>query len=107
MPYFTALEHFNYFSPLFASDRIMSKLDDDQRAAVMRAAAEAGAYQKEVVSAQVEDIRTFLTTEGGMETAEVDKADFIAAGLSVQDSYAEEGSEEFNALLTAIRAAAE
>ncbi|WP_120499294.1 TRAP transporter substrate-binding protein [Roseovarius sp. EL26] len=107
MPHFTALEHFSFFSPLFASDRIMNKLDDAQREAVLRAAAEAGVYQKEIVSAQVEEIRTFLITEGGMETAEVDKADFIAAGLSVQDQYAKEGSDEFNALLAAIRAAAE
>ncbi len=107
MPHFTALEHFNYFSPLFASDRIMGKLDDAQREAVLRAARESGVHQKEVVSAQVEEIRTFLTTEGGMSTAEVDKTDFITAGLSVQDKYAEEGSEEFNELLLAIRAAAE
>ncbi len=107
MPHFSALEHFNYFSPLFASDRIMNKLDDAQREAVLRAAREAGVYQKEIVSAQVEEIRTFLTTEGGMTTAEVDKSDFIAAGLSVQDQYAKEGSDDFNALLTAIRAAAE
>mgnify|MGYP003674997468 FL=1 len=107
MPYFTALEHFNYFSPLFASDRVMGKLDDAQRDAVMRAAHEAGIHQKEVVSAQVDEIRTFLTTVGGMKTADVDKTDFIAAGLSVQDTYAKEGSEEFNALLAAIRAAAE
>lgn len=107
MPYFSVLEHFNSFSPLFASDRIMNKLDDDQRAAVMRAAAEAGAYQREVVSSEVTETRAFLTGEGGMEAAEVDKTDFIAAGRRVQDKYAAERDEGFNALLTAIRAAAE
>ena len=70
MPYFTVLEHFSYFSPLFASARIMKKFDDQQIDAVMRAAREAGIYHKEVMSKQVGEIRTFLTTEGqgGMKT---------------------------------------
>jgi len=106
MPYFSVLEHFNYFSPLFASSRIMGKLDADQKEAVTRAAREAGAYQKQVVSAQVAETRKFLTAkeQGGMETAEVDKADFIAAGQKVQDSFAAEKGAEFTALVKAIRA---
>lgn len=106
MPYFSVLEHFTYFSPLFASPRIMNKLDDEQREAVMRAAAEAGAYQKEVVSAQVADIRNFLTTEGGMQTAEVDKSGFIEAGKKVQDEFAAGKGEDFQNLLESVRAAA-
>ncbi len=103
MPYFSVLEHFNYFSPLFASSRIMGKLDADQKKAVIQAAREAGAYQKKVVTEQVSEIREFLTTKGGMETAEVDKADFIAAGQKVQDSFAADKGEEFTALVKAIR----
>ena len=103
MPYFSVLEHFNYFSPLFASSRIMGKLDADQKKAVMQAAREAGAYQKKVVTEQVSEIRNFLTTKGGMETAEVDKADFIAAAQKVQDSFAADKGEEFTALVKAIR----
>ena len=103
MPYFSVLEHFNYFSPLFASSRIMGKLDADQKKAVMQAAREAGAYQKKVVSEQVAEIRKFLTTKGGMKTTEVDKADFIAAGQKVQDSFAAKKGEEFTALVQAIR----
>lgn len=106
MPYFSVLEHFTYFSPLFASPRIMNKLDDEQREAVMRAAAEAGAYQKEVVSEQVADIRKFLTTEGGMQTAEVDKSGFIEAGKKVQDEFAAGKGEDFQNLLESVRAAA-
>lgn len=105
MPYFTALEHFVYFSPLFASDRMMSKLDDAQRDAVMRAARDAGIYQKEEMSRQVGEIRAFLTGEGGMETADFDRTDFIAAGQRVQDRYGAEKGEEFLAVLQAIRAA--
>lgn len=107
MPYFTALEHFIYFSPMLASERLMGKLDDAQRDAVMRAAKDAGIYQKEEMTSQVEGIRTFLTTEGGMETAEFDRSDFIAAGLRVQDRYAADKGADFTALLDQIRAAAE
>ncbi len=107
MPYFTALEHFVYFSPLFASDRVMSRLDDDQRDAVMRAARDAGIYQKEEMSAQVQEIRDFLTGEGGMETAEFDRTDFIAAGQRVQDRFAADQGDAFLAVIEAIRAAAE
>lgn len=106
MPYFTALEHFTYFSPLFASDRIMGKFDDTQRDAVMRAAKDAGIYQKEEMGRQVEEIRAFLVGEGGMKTAEFDRTDFIAAGQRVQDKYSTDKSDEFKALVAAIRAAA-
>lgn len=106
MPYFTVLEHFTYFSPLFASSRIMDKLTAEQREAVIRAAREAGAFQKKAVSEEVSEIRRFLTTEGqgGMETVEVDKSDFIAAGQHVQDEFAKDKGEEFQALVNAIRA---
>lgn len=108
MPYFSALEHFSYISPLFASSRIMDKLDDEQRAAVIRAAAEAGMHQKNVLTQGTDETRSFLTTEGqgGMIAAEVDKSGFIAAGLRVQDRYANEKGEEFQDLLAEIRAAA-
>lgn len=105
MPYFTALEHFVYFSPLFASDRMMGKLDDAQKDAVLRAARDAGIYQKEEMSRQVGEIRAFLTGEGGMETAEFDRTDFIAAGQRVQDQYAADKGAEFTAVVAAIRAA--
>lgn len=107
MPHFTALEHFIYFSPLFASQRIMDKLDDNQRDAVMRAARDAGIYQKEEMTKQLSEIRAFLTGEGGMQTAEFDRTDFIAAGRRVQDKFAADKGDDFKALVSEIRAAAE
>ena len=106
MPYFTVLEHFSYFAPLFASSRIMSKLDADQRDAVMRAARDAGAYHKQEMGSQIAGIREFLTTEGGMKTVDFERAGFIAAGQRVQDRYASEKGESFTAFVNAIRAAA-
>ena len=107
MPYFTVLEHFTYFSPLFASQRLMDKMDDDQREAVIRAAREAGVYQKEEMTKQVDETRAFLTGEGGMETVDIERAEFVAAGQRVQDRYAAEKDDEFKALINDIRAAAE
>ena len=100
------LEHFSFFSPLFASNRIMGKLDDQQRAAVVRAAKEAGLYQREVVGTRVADVRKFLTTEGKMKRSQVDKSGFITAGQKVQAKYATEKGADFKALLDAIQAAA-
>ena len=109
MPYFSQLEHFSYMSPLFASPRIMDKLDDAQKEAVLKAARDAGVFHKQEMSRQISEIRTFLTTEGqgGMQATDVDKSDFIAAGQRVQDRYAAEKGDDFKALLAAIRAAAE
>lgn len=107
MPHFTALEHFSFFSPLFASDRIMSKLDDAQKDAVMRAARDAGIYQKEEMSGRIAGIREFLTGEGGMATAEFDRSGFIAAGQRVQDRYAQDKGDEFVSLVSSIRQEAE
>lgn len=109
MPFFTQLEHFSYMSPLFASPRIMDKLDDAQTEAVLKAAFDAGVFHKEEMSRQISEIRAFLTTEGqgGMQTTDFDKSDFIAAGQRVQDRYAAEKGDDFRNLLAAIRAAAE
>ncbi|WP_271273132.1 TRAP transporter substrate-binding protein [Aliamphritea hakodatensis] len=103
MPHFTVLEHFSYFSPLFASTRIMNKLNGEQQAAVRRAAKDAGLYQKQEMSSRIAGIREFLTTAGGMKTAGFDRADFIAAGQRVQDRYATEKGEEFTAFVQSIR----
>lgn len=108
MPHFSALEHFIYFSPLFASERVMGKLDEAQTEAVMRAAREAGIYQREVMTATVDEIRRWLTSEGegGMTNVSFDREDFIAAGLRVQDRYAAQKGKDFNDLLALIRSAA-
>ena len=108
MPYFSKLEHFSYFSPLFASPRLMNKLDDRQKEAVMRAAVDAGIFHKKEMTNQIKSIRSFLVSpdQGGMKTASIDKTDFIAAGQRVQDRYAAEKGADFQALLASIRAAA-
>ena len=104
--YLTILEHFSYFSPLLASSRLMGRLDEDQRAAVMKAAAEAGIYHRDTMGAQVDEIRRFLADEGGMETTYPDKAPFIERALKVQDAYAAKRGDDFRALLEQIRAVA-
>lgn len=105
MPHFAQLEHFSYFSPLFSSDRIMKKLNDKQKQAVIKAAKEAGDYHKKTMISSTADIRTFLTTEGkgGMTATAIDKADFIAAGQRVQDRYAKSKGDDFKTLLKQIR----
>lgn len=100
------LEHFSYFSPLFASSRIMGKLDDEQKAAVIKAAKEAGDYHRNTMTAQVAGIREFLTTKGGMKQSNPDKSDFIKAAMTVQDKFAAEKGADFKALIEAIRAEA-
>jgi TRAP-type C4-dicarboxylate transport system substrate-binding protein len=85
----------------------MNKLDEAQRDAVMRAAAEAGVYHRKVMAEQTDEIRAFLTGEGGMETTNVDRSGFIEAGLRVQDRYAADKGDAFIALVQAIRAEAE
>lgn len=105
--YLTVLEHFSYFSPLLASDRIMARMDDAQLAAIERAAAEAAVHHREVMGASVDEIRRFLTEEGGMRATYPDKAPFIEAALKVQDRFAAERGAEFQALLADIRAVAQ
>lgn len=101
------LEHFSGTSPLLASDRFMSKLSDEQRAAIQRAADEAGAYMYDFMKADLDALRDWLVTEGGMTRTDPDRAPFIAAAQKVQDDIAAAASDEFRALLAEIRAAAE
>jgi len=101
--YLTVLDHFMAVAPLFASDRFMSKLDDDQREAVLRAAREAGAYQAEVMAANREDVRTWLVTKGGMEITRPDRADFITAVLPLHKKIVAERGKEFQDLLSDIK----
>ena len=106
-PHLTVLDHFAGFSPMFASDRFMSSLTDDQRDAVKRAATEAGQFHPEHMINQIESVRKWLSTEGGMSMTRPDRAEFIAAAKTVQDKFAAERGEEFVDLLERIGAAAE
>ncbi len=101
------LDHFAGFSPVLASDRFMGKLTDEQRDAVQRAAAEAGAYHTDLKIAEIESIREWLSTEGGMAMTRPERAPFIAAAQQVQQGFAAERGDDFTDLVNAIQAAAE
>lgn len=101
------LEHFTSVSPVFASDRFMKKLSDEQRDAVMRAAKEAGEHQTEIVTKRIAEVRTWLTKDGGMTATQPDREAFIAAAKTVQAKFAADGGPKFTELLAKIQAAAD
>ncbi|WP_420346099.1 TRAP transporter substrate-binding protein [Pelagibius sp.] len=101
------LDHFAGFAPVFASNRFMNKLDEDQKAAVLRAAQEAGAYHTQVKVAEIEEIRTWLSTEGGMSITRPERGPFIAAAQEVQQQFAADRGDAFKALVDEIQAAAD
>lgn len=105
-PHLTILDHFAGFAPVFASDRFMSRLTDDQRAAVMRAAAEAGAYHTELKIEETEQVRSWLVDEGGMQITRPNRGPFIAAAQRVQQDFAADRGADFTDLVDAIQAAA-
>ncbi len=100
----SVLEHFIAFSPLMASDRFMKKLNDNQKAAVKKAAAEANNYINGITQAAAEDIRNFLASKG-MKVSRPDKADFVKAAQSVQDLFANKKGSEFKKLVEEVRKA--
>ncbi|MCG8355552.1 MAG: TRAP transporter substrate-binding protein [Kiloniellales bacterium] len=100
------LDHFAGFAPVFASNRFMGKLDADQRDAVLRAAKEAGEYHTQVKLEEIESIRSWLSSEGGMAMTRPERAPFIAAAQKVQQQFAAERGDEFKALVDEIQAAA-
>jgi len=106
-PHLVILEHFVSFSPLFASDHFLKKLSDGQREQVQRAAADASAEFTAQVASETEEVRTWLSTEGGMTRSDPDRADFIAAAQTVQEKFASERGEDFVNLVNMIREAAE
>lgn len=101
------LDHFAGFAPVFASDRFMSKLSDEQRAGVLKAAAEAGEYHTQLKLKEIEEIRTWLSTEGGMAMTRPERGPFIEAAQTVQQSFAADRGDEFTDLVDAIQAAAQ
>ncbi|MEM7319275.1 MAG: TRAP transporter substrate-binding protein [Pseudomonadota bacterium] len=105
-PHLVILEHFIAFAPLFASDNFMNKLSDEQREQILRAAADAGAEYTEQMINATEEVRTWLSTEGGMAMTRPDKTDFITAAQGVQQEFAEKRGAEFVELVSAIQAAA-
>lgn len=106
-PHLVILEHFVAMAPLFASDAFMKKLSDEQREQILRAAHDAGIEMRQQVLTETEEVRTWLSTEGGMKMTRPDLTDFIAAAKTVQDDFAEKRGAEFVELVKKIQAAAE
>ena len=106
-PHLVILEHFVAFSPLFASDHFMKRLNDEQRAQIIEAANTAGAEFAAQVADETQEVREWLVKEGGMAMTVPDKTDFIEAAKGVQQAFAEERGPEFVALVEAIQAAAQ
>lgn len=105
-PHLVILEHFVAMIPLFASDRFMKGLNDEQREEVIRAAADAGKEFRTQVQTTTEDVRSWLVEEGGMAITQPNKAAFIEATQSVRDEFAEKRGPEFQDLVKQIEAAA-
>lgn len=105
-PNLTILDHFAAMSPLFASNAFMSKLDDDQRALVLKSAKEAGNELRQQVATETEEIRTWLVDEGGMKRTDPDRAEFIKAAQEIQNKFAADRGEDFVNLVKQIQDAA-
>ncbi|MGJ3262858.1 MAG: TRAP transporter substrate-binding protein [Salinarimonas sp.] len=97
------LEHFTGFTPLLASDSFMSRLPDGQADLVRQAAIEAQAHQRDVMQAQLDEIRAELE-RNGMELTYPEREAFIAAAQTVQDEFATDKGEDFRSLVEKIRA---
>ena len=93
-------------APLFASDAFMKKLSDEQREQIRKAATDAGNEFRTQVLNETEEVRTWLSTEGGMAMTRPDKGDFIEAAQGVQNSFAADRGDEFVDLVGKIQAAA-
>ncbi|MEV8468865.1 TRAP transporter substrate-binding protein [Fluviibacterium sp. DFM31] len=106
-PHLVVLEHFVAMIPLFASDRFIKKLNDEQREEVLRAATDAGAEFRKLVQSETDEVRKWLVEEGGMAITFPDKAEFIAATEKVRAEFAESRGSDFQDLLEKINAAAE
>lgn len=106
-PYLVILEHFVAMAPLFASDNFMNKLDDEQREQIRRAATDAGAEFRQQVLNETEEVRNWLSTEGGMAMTRPDKTEFIKAAKGVQDDFAAKRGDDFVKLVKMIQDAAE
>jgi tripartite ATP-independent transporter DctP family solute receptor len=106
-PHLVILEHFVAFAPMFASDRFMKRLSEEQREQILRAASDASTEFAAEIASETEEVREWLVAEGGMAMTRPDKTDFIAAAQEVQQHFAEQRGAEFVNLVKAIQAAAE
>lgn len=100
----TILEHFMSVSPLFCSERFMSKLNMDQQKFLLQAAKEAGLFQRDFMMKETNNIRDYLASQG-MTISRPDKKPFISAAIKVQDNFADKKGPEFKSMVNEIRAA--
>lgn len=106
-PHLVILEHFVAMAPLFASDPFMKRLSDEQRERIQRAATDAGAAFRQEVLNETEEVRKWLSTEGGMKMTRPDKKAFIEAAQKVQQQFAKKRGAAFIELVNKIQGAAE
>ncbi len=104
--YLAITEHFGYFNPLLASDRIMKKMTDKQRESIIRAAAAASETHKEIMNSKITAVKAFLSKEGGMKITQPDREGFIKAAINVQEAFIKDKSQKLKDLVKDIRAAA-
>ena len=102
-PHLAILEHFAAFAPLFASDRLMSKLSPEQREGLRQAGRETDLEYRQAMVKQIADVHKFLAEEGGMKVTHPDRADFLAAAQKVQDAWLADKGDDFTRLVSAIR----
>ena len=105
-PHLVILEHFVSMAPLLASDAFMKRISDEQRAMVIEAVDAAGKELRVQVQNETDEIRTWLSTEGGMAMTKPDKADFIRVSQELQIEFAEKRGAEFVELVVKIQEAA-
>ena len=105
-PNLAITEHFAYFNPLFASNRIMKKMTPEQRDIVRRAAKDAGQRHKVIMDGKIAAVKKFLAGKGNMIITHPDRTDFFAAAFKVQEEFIADKSQEMKDLVKAIRAAA-
>ena len=85
----------------------MKKLSDEQKDALRRAAHDAEKYQRSKMLKDLDGTREFLINKGGMKITYPDKAEFIKAGIKVQNEFLKEKNDEgISDLVNKIREAA-
>lgn len=98
--------HFALTPPFFVSDKFMSKLTADEKAAVYASAKVAGlAARKQVAEKEASIIET-LKSKHGVKFTSPDTKPFIAAAAKVHAAFAKKRGGDYTKLIEAINAAA-
>ncbi len=97
--------HFALAPPFFVSDKFMSKLSEDEKAAVYAAADVAAEASRTQVLENEASISKTLIDEHGVTITKPDTAPFIEAAASVHQAFAEERGGDYIELIEAINGA--